>query len=287
MFEKILIATDLSPASDFLVQCPADLKTIGMKQSVLAHVVYVANTPGLEVLLEEKAKPQLERQKGLLEQQGIEVKIALELGIPTQDLSDLAERHDVAAILIGSRGLGLARSALGGVSFKLLQITRRPVFLSRMNILGEGDQCRLSVCRRPFENILFPTDFSDTSERAFAYVENIARESRPAVTLLHVLEDQHTTHLSRQGIKELKSLDIRRLEEMQQRLERLGSQVVIEWTSGSPGKEIVNLSREGHYSLVVMGNQGKGFFREALFGSVANEVARAAEIPVLFIPAVR
>jgi nucleotide-binding universal stress UspA family protein len=108
MFEKILIATDLSPASDCLVQCAADLKTIGMKQAVLAHVVYVANTPGLEDMLMEKAKPRLEHQKSLLVEQGIKVATVQELGIPADDLSDLAEWHDVAAILISSRGLGLA-----------------------------------------------------------------------------------------------------------------------------------------------------------------------------------
>lgn len=287
MFEKILIASDLSPAADCLIQCAAELKALGLKQAVLAHVVYVANTPGLEDLLMEKAKPQLEHQQSLLERQGIEVTTVQELGIPADDLSDLADQHDVSAILIGSRGHGLARSALGSVSFKLLQIARRPVFLSRINVLGEGDQCRISVCLRPFENILFPTDFSDTSERAFAYLENICKESRPAVTLLHVLEDQHTTHLSRQAMEEQKSLDMRRLEEMKQHLDKLGSQAIIEWVNGSPGEEIVNRARKGSFSLIVMGNQGKGFFREALFGSVANEVARSAEIPVLFIPAVQ
>ncbi|MBE0429806.1 MAG: universal stress protein, partial [Thermoleophilia bacterium] len=119
MFEKILIATDLSPAADCLVQCAAELKAIGLKQAVLAHVVYVANTPGLEDLLMEKAGPRLEHQKSLLEEQGIEVVTAMELGMPAYDLDILAERHDVATILIGSRGHGLARSALGGVSFKL------------------------------------------------------------------------------------------------------------------------------------------------------------------------
>lgn len=287
MFEKILIATDLSPASDCLVQCAAELKALGLKRAVLAHVIYVANTPGLEVLLEEKAKLQLEHQKGVIEKQGIKVTISMELGIPASDLSDLAERHDVSAILIGSRGRGLARSALGGVSFKLLQITRRPVFLSRINMLGEGDQRRLSVCLRAFEKILFPTDFSDTSERAFAYLENIVKECRAAVTLLHVLEKQHTAHLTRQGIEEQKSLDMRRLEEMKQHLDNIGSHAVIEWASGIPGEEIVNRARGGSFSLIVMGNQGRGFFREALFGSVANEVARTAEIPILFIPAVR
>lgn len=288
MFQKILIATDLSPASDCLVGCAAELKALGLQQAVLAHVVYVANTPGLENLLEEKARPELERQKDLLEAQGIEVEIAMELGIPAHDLNDLAERHDVAAILIGSRGRGLARSALGSVSFKLLQIARRPVFLSRINVLGEGDQCRISTCMRPFENILFATDFSDTSEHAFAHLKDLVRECRAAVTILHVLENQHAAaHLSQQMLEEMKGLDMRRLEEMKHDLERMGSKVALEWIIGNPQDEIIERTRAGGYSLVVMGNHGKGIFREALFGSVANDVARSAMVPVLFIPALR
>ena len=286
MFEKILVATDLSQASGCLVQCIAELKSLGLKQVVLAHVVYVANTPGLETLLETEAKPELDLQRSLLEEQGIETAIALELGVPAHDLNDLAQRHGVDAIIIGSRGRGLARSALGSVSFKVLQYTRHPVFLARIDVTGEGDQCHLSVCRWLFQRILFPTDFSDTSERAAAYLEDIVRETGAAVTLLHVLDVQHAhRRLSSDSIKEQKSLDMRRLEAIGERLEKSGSKVTIEWTSGSPSEEIVKRTGSEDCSLVVMGNQGTGLFHEIMLGSVAHEVARSAKTPVLFIPA--
>ncbi len=288
MFEKVLIATDLSPASGCLIQCVAELKALGLKRAVLAHVVYVANTPGLETLLEREAKPELDLQKGLLEEQGIETAIALELGVPAHDLNDLAGRHGVDAIIIGSRGRGLARSALGSVSFKVLQYAVRPVFLARIDVTGEGDRCRLSVCRRLFQRILFPTDFSDASERAVAYLEDIVRETGAAVTLLHVFDTHHAhRHLSPDRIKEQKSLDMRRMEAIRERLEGSGREVTIEWASGSPSGEIVKRTGSDDCSFVVMGNQGTGFFREAMLGSVAHEVARQAKTPVLFIPAAR
>jgi nucleotide-binding universal stress UspA family protein len=287
MLEKILIATDFSPASDCLVQCAAELKTLGLKKAVLAHVIYVANTPGLEDMLKAEVQSHAERQKKLLEEQGIEVVTAIELGIPARDLNDLAERHDAAAILIGSRGRNLLRSALGSVSFRLLQITNRPVFLARINVLGEGEACSISVCRQSFRCILFATDFSNASERAFGFLETIVRQSKAAVTLLHVLDRQHVEiHLSRGGIEEQEALDRRRLEEMRKRLEALGSEVEIDWLIGLPAEEIVARSKGERFSLVVMGNHGKGFFRAAL-GSVANEVARRAETPVLFGPDVQ
>jgi hypothetical protein len=46
----------LSPASDALIQCVDDFKTLGLEEIVLAHVIYVANTPGLEEMLAEEAR---------------------------------------------------------------------------------------------------------------------------------------------------------------------------------------------------------------------------------------
>jgi nucleotide-binding universal stress UspA family protein len=40
----------------------------------------------------------------------------------------------------------------------------------------------------------------------------------------------------------------------------------------------------GDYSLIAIGTQGKGFFRETFLGSLAHEIACQAELPVLFFP---
>jgi nucleotide-binding universal stress UspA family protein len=293
MFEKILIATDFSPASDCLVECAAELTSFGVKKAVLAHVVYIANSRGLEDMFEAQAPALLEPQKRRLEEHGIEVETALEFGIPARDLNALAERHNVGAILIGSRGSNLLKSTLGSVSFRLLQIARRPVFLSRINVLRQNESCNVSVCGQMFSNVLFATDFSDAAERAFGYVEDIAREFKAGITLLHVFGRNYAElPLTESGINKQKEFDLRRveekkqrLEEMKMRLETLGSAVQIDWTTGvAAAKEILARSGQGPFSLVVMGNHGKGFFREALLGSVANEVIRHSELPVLLIP---
>jgi nucleotide-binding universal stress UspA family protein len=48
--------------------------------------------------------------------------------------------------------------------------------------------------------------------------------------------------------------------------------------------EILEALREGNFSLVVMGAQGKGLFSEIFLGSVAYNIARLAPCPVLLIP---
>jgi nucleotide-binding universal stress UspA family protein len=285
MFNKILMATDFSPASDCLVQCAAEFKALGLQEIVLAHIVYVANTPGLEDMLEAEARPQLERQQKLLKDQGIKVTTELRFGVPARELDLLANEHGAAMILIGSRGRSLVKTLLGSVSFRLLQVARRPVFLSRISVLGEGDHCTLSVCRRSFEHILFATDFSDSAEHSFDVLQELAKAHQPKITLLHVLDDDYAQiHLSRNGMEHQQAIDERRLNEMKQRLEPTGCQVSTEWVLGKPGDEIVKRTEKGEISLVMMGNHGKGFLREALLGSVANTVARHASTPILYVP---
>lgn len=286
MFEKILIASDLSLASDCLLQCAGELRTTGLKQAVLAHVIYVANTPGLEDAMQAEASSPLMRQKTTLETLGIEVTTEMKMGIPAHTLSELAERHEVDAILIGSRGRGiLQRAVLGSVPFKLLQIAHKPVLLARVQLIGEGDNCRFAVCQRPFERILFPTDFSEAAEHAFWHLQQLASEFGGAVTLLHVQDQAHQQiHLSGQDVEEQRKIDRQRLEVLQQRLTDLGIPVDVELIEGAPRKEILQRAASGRYSLIAMGTQGAGFFREALLGSLAHEIACQAELPVLFFP---
>lgn len=286
MFGKVLVCTDISPASDILVQCIGQLKNLGLEEVVLAHIIYVADTPGSDELMSAMAQPQLASQKKLLEQGGVKVVTEIPLGLPAQTLSDLAERHDVSAIVIGSHGRGIAGSmTLGSVSSKLLQITRRPVLLVRSKLLKDEGEC-LRECRNLFEHVLYPTDFSDTAERAFAYLENVVSALKCRVTLIHVQDRAIAKPRLSHRREELRRLDLARLERMKTRLAHLGAaQVTIELAVGTPGDEIVERAKAKDCSLILMGSRGKGLTRQILLGSVAHQVARHAERMVLFVPA--
>lgn len=284
MFKKMLVCTDLSPASDALIQCVEELMSIGLEEVILTHVIYVANTPGLEEMLAEEARPFLDRQKKVLEDQGIQVTVEMPFGLPAHTLDETAEKHDVSAILIGSHGKGIIQAAtLGSVSTKLLHQTRRPVLLARIAVL-EGEKCHLA-CGKLFRKILYPSDFSETAERALEYLGQIAAETKSPVTLLHVYEDKH-----------LNEEDRKRLEDggrffSDSKIERLKSrgvsEVTVELTFGDPAEEIIARVNKEDFSLIVMGSQGKGLVQEAFLGSVSSKVVRHAGVPVLLIPALR
>jgi nucleotide-binding universal stress UspA family protein len=165
MFRKILLCSDLSSASDILIQCVNDLKTVGVEQVILTHVINVVDklSPGDD--LTEKVRTGLERQKKILEAHGLQVITEMPEGPAAKTLNETAEKHDVSAILIGSHGKGIIQSAtLGSVSTMLLHLAHCPVLLARIALLDNGE-CKL-VCRELFSDVLFPTDLLKTAERA-------------------------------------------------------------------------------------------------------------------------
>ena len=280
MFRKILVCSDTSPASNLLVQCVGELKTIGMEEVVLGHVLQAVHTEGLDQLLANEARSILDKQKEALEQLGIKVVTEMPVGRePARTLNDLANKHNVSAIFIGSHGKGILRSSLlGSVTTTLLQQAERPVLLARIALL-EGEKYHL-VCQKMFTRVLFPTDFSVTAEHALNYLGKIAADTKCPVTIMHVLEEEPADT----DVENSRLL----LESKRQRLESMGAaEVSTDLASGEPAWEILDRAKGGDFSIIVMGSTGKGFVKEVFLGSVSNEVVRRAELPVLLIPVVQ
>lgn len=53
--------------------------------------------------------------------------------------------------------------------------------------------------------------------------------------------------------------------------------------TGMPADEILAIAKERDASLIIMATRGRGALGRALLGSVADRVARAAEVPVLLV----
>ncbi|TGU70507.1 universal stress protein [Geomonas terrae] len=282
MFRKMMVCTDLTPASFSLIACAAQLQQIGTKDIVLLHVVEsVAASAG--TLLSSEAEGAFRRQKELLEEHGINVAAEVLHGVPASVLDAAAEKHDVRGIVIGSHSKAvIALATLGSVSAALLARTLRPLLLYRVDAAervggGGGDE----GCGSLFRHILFPTDFSDASERGLDYLGKIALEQHgAAITLLHVLPSDEDAEDGRTE-EDAQYL----LEAKKRRLERLGaSEVGIELVRGEAADEVINRGKAGLYSLVVMGCQGKGALKRVMVGSTAEQVTRRIEVPVLLVP---
>lgn len=291
MLSRILVATDTSEASDRMLECLHGLRRVGSREATLVRVFDVRVVGGLYERLKESLRPRLDAQQQVLEAAGFDVTVETPLGAPFYEINRLAAERSADLVVVGSLGESLiGELLLGSTAHAVLQNATIPVLLIRLAITDEqngGRRCR-AVCEDMFTHLLFPTDFSETAERAFLFLEHVVRRTSARVTLLHVQDQTRIQPHLRHRLEEFNAIDAERLERMRARLEDYGAESVysdIEY--GSPTSVILERSQTPGLSLILMGSQGRGFIHEVFMGSVANAVSRLAPLPVLFVPAVR
>ena len=287
MLSKLLVATDGSDASDAALECLRELGRVGTRDIVLVHVFNVYNVGGLYLSLQRLLLPRIQRQQAMLTAAGFRVSIETPLGVPHVEINRIAMQEGCGGIAIGSHGAGMVEEALiGSTASSVIHHAELPVLLVRLQLLVEDDRrrCR-SACEAFFKHVLFPTDFSDAASKAFRYLEHVVAETRGAVTLLHV-QDRTRIHPHLEArLDEFSAIDRDRMGLLRDRLLGRGApRVDIEIPYGLPKEIVLERSRNGGFSLIVMGSQGRGVMKEMVLGSLANHVARHAPLPVLFVP---
>lgn len=290
MFERFIVATDLSPASYAVVNCLGRLKTYGAKHCLLlqclsfsaaASTAFSYQTQPLDEMLKE--------QQGILEKQGFTVEARTVVGAPKQEIVQVASKEDYALIVIGAQGQSLVgEKLLGGVAYGVINKTVKPVLVIPIEKKpGEEKACE-PVARCSFsEHVLFATDFSEMADNAFAYVEQLVEHGAQKVTLVHIQDKTKLEQHLKDRLEEFNTHDQGRLEALKQSLLKKGTpKIDTEVVYGSPYEEISRLIRERNVQLTVMGTQGRGFVGELFLGSVSHNVVRHSVAPVLLIPSV-
>jgi len=287
MFDKILIATDLSKASDGVLDCARGLIPLGVKSAVLVHALGIQYLEQMRHGMAQFIEPYLKRQQKLLEAQGFQASTELALGPAVVEVNRIAKEQGASLIVVGSHGATLAREIfIGGTALGIVSHASVPVLLVRLKITEAGGetQCE-TLCDDFREQVLYCTDFSETAERAFPYVEKIVDAGAKRVTLLHVQDRTRIEKYLSDRLTEFNEIDRRRMQTLRERLEQRGAtEVRVEIPYGLPGQEIVRMAREHKYSLIVTGTRGRGFFSEAFLGSVSLQLVRSAPAPVLLVP---
>ncbi len=184
MFEKIVLATDLSPAWDELVDCAGEFRLLGCTRIILTHVITTTFFTGLTESLRAEAQAPLDQQKQRLAALGFEVVTEMPLGLPAYSLNDVACRHGASLIVVGSHGKSLWREGvLGSFSNAVVHQARYPVLVLKTTIdeTKKHGTCRLETTEM-LRHILFPTDFSTTAARALEYLELSEKRLRSSHT---------------------------------------------------------------------------------------------------------
>ncbi len=276
MFKKVLLATDFSPPAEQLFNCLEELKTLGTEEILLVTVV---RPTGLALQMQEKNLNKLESKQKILEEKGFKVTIEAPIGFTGTEIRDLSKKEDVSLILMGSKGEGFWRRIfLGSTAADLLRITEKPILLEKYLELKEGEELKV-FCERKFVKVLFPTDFSEPSLRAFEKIKELKGVTREIV-LANIIDEG----VGDKEISSLKEESSKKLEEMKQDLVNLGFEVTARLRVGVPSEEIFNIAEDDEVTLIAIASRGEGVIKDLLLGSTAYNVARLSRWPVLLLP---
>jgi nucleotide-binding universal stress UspA family protein len=148
----------------------------------------------------------------------------------------------------------------------------------------------------PIRRILFPTDFSEHSEHAWAYALRFAQEFSAAIHLLHVvappprMTESYSFQFDPEKFLQAATTEaLAGMDHLTRAAQAQGLTVSPEVRVGVDFSEIIDYARKSEADLIVMATHGRTGLAHALMGSVAEKVVRKAPCPVLTIkhPAMR
>lgn len=277
MFRKVMLATDLSPAYDDLIECIIDLKEIGTEELLLVWVVDIEFAGMSAPRYKEEHLVKLEEKVKDLKDMGITVSLEVPIGIPSHEICRLAEEKEVDLIVIGSRGeRKIKQMFLGSTASNVIRISRKPVLLERLTSKGEGVE---AVCHRKFRSLLLATDFSDEVVDAERTAMRLASKAEKVV-IVSVAEtfceiDKKTPAVAK---------EVEKLETIEHSFNKVCQSVTVRLEEGIASENINRIASEEDVSLIIIGKKGRGGFKEMLLGSTADSVARRSNKPVLVVP---
>lgn len=124
--------------------------------------------------------------------------------------------------------------------------------------------------KRIIERILATTDGSPESEAVFPAMMPMVRAYAPEVGVLYVFEDPEDSFNPPVRVAKICAA-----------LRSAHINAYLELREGDPGEEILRTAKENKVDLIAMSTHGRGGVVRMIAGSVAEQVIRGAEVPVL------
>jgi len=139
--------------------------------------------------------------------------------------------------------------------------------------------------------ILFATDFSKASRRAFATAVKTAKSSGASLSILHVLApfvpiapDQYIGPETWEEIDEQsRRWATKHLNALAGKAKAAGVRAKTVLVEGQPAREATRLARRIHADLLVIGTHGRTGFAKLFLGSIASQIVATAKCPVMTV----
>ena len=282
MFDKIIVVSEVSNASSEMVKFMKNLRILGARECLLLQCFNPRDVDaGVSSYLTAVFNENLKKQSDLLIEQGFAVKTRIISGDIKNEINRLAKEEQYTLIVVGAEKHSIIGSLfLGGIAFDILYGATKPLLLVRDT--KQDDSLDL------IGHILFPTDFSENADIAFAQVKEMVKNGVRKVTIFHVQDESKINPYLLHRLVEFNEIDNGRLQKLREELIALNEvEVEVQIRYGAPTSEIIKIVDEERIPLVVMGTQGRGFIKEIFLGSVSHNIVRHATASVLLIPGTR
>jgi nucleotide-binding universal stress UspA family protein len=141
-----------------------------------------------------------------------------------------------------------------------------------------------------FKKILFPSDFTEASEKVLPYARITAEKFGAKLYIVHAVDDLegwggvYVPYSHRQDIVN------QAMEQAAKVLDDFGKEALSGYAniekrllSGDPAAQIQKIIQDEGIDLVVMGTHGRGGLEHFIFGSVAEKVLKQSPVPVMIM----
>lgn len=287
ILRRIVVGVDGSHAAGHATALAIQLAKTHQSEVLFAFAVdYAAASESSAAVIEALTADGhriLENAKSSAVEEGVAARCELLEGRPEYALTRYAGQVNADAIVMGSRGPGIAeRFFIGSTAEGVLRLTMLPVFIAR-----EPNPAVPPSLKR----IVVAIDNSDPSDAAIEFATKLAVIHGGSLAFCHVVDENtlyeeaanyggatypvlhewldEATILSRVAAEQAEGVGIRSVET-----------AVL---TGIPATEILKFAKAQSADLIVIGAHGRRGLRHLLIGNVVNSIIRRSELPVLVV----
>jgi nucleotide-binding universal stress UspA family protein len=136
-----------------------------------------------------------------------------------------------------------------------------------------------------YTRILVPLEHSEYDQAIVEHVRDLAKFCHASLVLIHVADGWAARNVKQLNLRESEEMRVDReyIESRCAALEADGLEADCVIAAGDPAHEITDAAVREHCDLIAMSTHGHRFFKDMIYGSVANEVRHISRVPVLLV----
>ncbi|MEF8941025.1 MAG: universal stress protein [Salinivenus sp.] len=271
----VVAAVDFSPATEPLLECLAELRSVGMETVTLMHVLEMHYGRRPPVEHRKMYEDMLTSYADQLREEGFTVHTQLETGQSAHQIVSYVEDEAADLILLASRGHNLLqRLLIGSTATEVMRTTTIPVLLDRIEPAeGDGNARCAGVCDEKFRRPLLATDLSESAKGAEEAALDLTEQAESAVFM--TVRDTHDSDAPDEAVRE----------ELEALADRAACPVTVRVAENrAASKAIADVAEAEDSTVLIVGKHGRGYLEEQVVGSTADALVKRARRPVLMVP---